>query len=222
MDDDYKKSIKIKLFITQFILPQPVETLIYLFVSLLVLLIASNQTILVILSEGAPVPETGVSEVFSQRINYFVEILQVPILGRVVLFLFWLAIGSIVYMAVWLFQNLAVEVYDDITIAKLRERGEKIETDQEQSGGDWWGTTLAHAIFVSSSIVVFLFFVLVTVNFLLPAWIQLFQGGLQTLGESTSFIKFGIAIVGTMTTTYVFVLFWKLFFRLRGYLYNSF
>lgn len=216
MDEEYRKRVKLKLFITQFLLPQPIELLTYLFVSLLLLLVASNQTLLVILSDGSPVPETGISDVFSQRLGYLDELMQTPILGRIILFLFWLAIGSVVYMMVWLFQNIAVEVYDDIATAKLKERGEKV------TEGSWWGTTIAHTIFVGASIVLFIFYVLVAVNLLMPAWVQLFKVGLVTFGESGSFVKLAIAVAGTMFTTYVFLLFWRLFFRLKNYIYNSF
>lgn len=218
MDEQYRKRTKIKLFITQFLLPQPVELLTYLFVSLLLLLIASNQTLLVILSDGSPVPESGISEVFSQRLGYLDELMQVPILGRIILFLFWLAIGSVVYMVVWLFQNIAVEVYDEVATAKLRERGEVVEEDK----GSWWGTTLAHAIFVGSSIILFIFYVLIAVNLFFPAWVQLFRFGLVTFGTLDSAFNLAVAIIGTMVTVYVFVLFWRLFFRLKSYIYNSF
>jgi hypothetical protein len=215
--DDVTKRKKLKLFITQFLLPQPLEIPVYFFISLLLLLIASNQTLLVVLSDGSPVTDVALTDVFGQRLDYLGELLQVPILGRIVLFLFWLAIGSIVYMLVWLFQNLAVEVYDDLTLAKLKN-----PKDQEQSDGGWWGTTLAHAIFVGSSIIVLLFYLLISVNLLFPAWVQLFQIGIQSLSQLNSILKVVIAIIGTMVSIYVLTLFWRLFFRLRSYLYNSF
>lgn len=209
---------KIKIFLTQFLLPQPVELPVYFLISLLILLVASNQTLLVILSDGTPIPNVAITDVFGQRINYVGELLQVPILGRIVLFIFWLAIGSVVYMLVWLFQNVAVEVYDDLAYAKLKQRPVK---DEEDDGG-WWGTTLSHTIFVGSSVILFLFYLIVAVNLLFPAWVQLFQIALQSLSELQSVIKLIIAILGTMLTVYIFTLFWRLFFRLRSYIYNSY
>lgn len=226
MDNEIRKRTQLRLFVTQFLLPHPMELLVYLFVTLLILLIATNQTLLVILSNGSPVPEAGFSEVFSQRIQHFELLLQVPILGRIILFLFWLAIGSIVYMFVWLLQNLAIEVYDDIALARLkdpRERQALSQEIQEESREEgWWGTTLAHTIFLGSGIILFLFFLVIAVNGLMPMWVQLFQIGLQALSESASIAKFSLAILGTMVTIHIIVLFWKLFFRLKGYVYNSF
>jgi hypothetical protein len=215
--DDITKRKRLKLFITQFLLPQPLEIPVYFFVSLLLLLIASNQTLLVILSDGSPVTDIPLTDVFGQRLDYLGELLQVPILGRIVLFLFWLAIGSVVYMLVWLFQNLAVEVYDDLAFAKLKK---PIEHNDEEGG--WWGTTLAHAIFIGSAVIVLLFYLLIAVNLLFPAWIQLFQIGLQSISQLNSIVKLMVAVLGTMVSLYILALFWRLFFRLRSYLYNSF
>lgn len=217
--DDITKRKKLKLFFTQFLLPQPLEIPVYFFVSLLLLLIASNQTLLVILADGSPVTDLALTDVFGQRLDYLGELLQVPILGRIVLFLFWLAIGSVVYMLVWLFQNLAVEVYDDLAFAKLKTPRHKSTDDEE---GGWWGTTLAHALFIGSAVIVLLFYVLIAVNLLFPAWIQLFQIGLQSLSQINSLLKLLIAIVGTMVSLYILTLFWRLLFRLKSYIYNSF
>lgn len=215
--DDATKRKRLKLFITQFLLPQPAELPIYFFVSLLLLVVASNQTLLVILSDGTPITDIALTDVFGQRLDYLGELLQVPILGRIVLFLFWLAIGSIVYMFVWLFQNLAVEVYDDLTFAKLKNPQDRPPEDE----GGWWGTTLAHAIFVGSSVIVLLFYLLMAINLLFPAWVQLFQIGLQSLSQINSVFKLLVAIVGAMVTVYLLVLFWRMFFRLRAHIYNS-
>lgn len=223
MEAEYKKRQKLKLFVTQFLLPQPIDLLSYIFISLLALVVASNRTLLVILSDGTPVSETAFSGVFDQQMDSLGELLAVPILGRIVLFIFWLAIGSVVYMVVWLFQNLAVEVYDDIAVAKLKGTAQQTTNeDAPQDDEGWWGTTLAHTLFIGSSVIVFLFFVILVVNALFPAWVQLFQIGLQSITELTSIFKLIASIAGTMITVHGFVLFWRLFFRLKNFLYNSF
>jgi len=223
MDQEFKKRHKIKLFFTQFLLPQPIDLLTYLFVSLLVLLIASNRVILVILADGSPVTDIPISGVFSQRLDTINQLLATPILGRIVLFLFWLAIGSVVYMIVWLFQNLAVEVYDDLAVAKLQNPNTKPTIDEDgEPAESWWGTTIAHVIFVGSSVIVLMFFALLVVNVFFPSWVLLFQLGLQTFSDANGIIKLFIAVIGTMFTVHIFVLFWKLFFRLKGYIYNAY
>lgn len=222
MEDEIKKRQKIKLFVTQFLLPQPLDLISYFFISLLALVVGSNRTLLTILSGDAPVTEMGLNGVFSERLNSANIILGDPILGRIVLFLFWLAIGSVVYMAVWIIQNLAVEVYDDITTAKLRTLGKPVPAKDEGAEAEsWWGTTLAHTLFIGSSVILFMFFLVVVANVLYPAWLQLFEIGLQSIMELSGILKLIFSIIGTMITVHIFVLFWKLFFRLKGYLYNA-
>ena len=102
---DYSRTSKIKLFITQFLLPSPIELIPYFFASLLVLGVASNRTLLVILADGSPVTPLSVGEVFGQRLEYISSLLAIPILGRVVLFIFWLGIGSVVYMVFGCFRT---------------------------------------------------------------------------------------------------------------------
>jgi hypothetical protein len=206
---------KFKLFFTQFILPAPIEFVIYFFVSLLILAIISNKVLLTILADGSPVTDLPVKDVFSQRLDYLDEIFAIPILGRIILFIFWLAVGSLVYMVVWVVQNMAVEVIDDIEYAKLKG------TEKRQEEYGWWGSTLAHTIFIGSSVILFLFYVIISVNVLIPTWTQLFQIGLQKIDQSGGLISVAISVFGTMTTIYLLVLFWRMFFRLRGYVYNS-
>jgi hypothetical protein len=217
MEQHGRKVSRLRLFLTQFLLPPPIETLSYFFVALLALLIATNQTLLVILSDGSPVPPAGFSDVFGQRLDYLDQLMQIPIIGKIILFMFWLAIGSIVYMLVWLFQNMAVEVYDDLTLAQL-----KVSDRPQDDGSGWWGTPLSHAIFVGSSIILFLFYLLIAINFLFPAAVQLFQIGLQSLSERSGILKLIASIFTTMMTLYIFVIFWRIFFRIRSYIYNSF
>ncbi len=217
---DYSRTSKIKLFITQFLLPSPIELIPYFFVSLLVLGIVSNRTLLVILADGSPVTQLSTSEVFGQRLEYISSLLAVPILGRVVLFIFWLGIGSVVYMGIWVFQNMAIEVYDDVVTAKLKKSPTQ-QNDEDDTEG-WWGTTLSHTLFFCSSILLFLFYALFAFNILIPAWATLFQLGLQSLSEAGSIFKLIIAIFGTMVTLHIFILFHKLFIRLKNFIFNNY
>ncbi len=222
MEHTVSNTAKWKLFLTQFLLPQPIDLITYFFGSLLILFIGSRQTLLVILSDGSPITDVGVSEVYTQRLNYLGELMQTPILGRAILFLFWLAIGSVVYMMVWLFQNLAVEVYEDVERVKHPGAVEVADDAESESQGNWWGTSLSHAIFVCSSVILLLFYVLIAVNFIFPAAVQLFSIGLLTYKYLDGVIRMGLAILLTMFMIYIFTLFWRLFFRLRSYIYNSF
>lgn len=211
-----KKRTKAKILLLRFFVPTPGELVPNLFISLLLLLIASYRVILVLLSNGTPITELSFGDVYGQRLDYVNNILQIPLLGRVVLFLFWLAIGSIVYMLVWLFQNFAVEVYDDLTLTQE----EKQEHEAEEEG--WWGTTLAHTIFIGCSSLLFLFYVVFVTSVFFPAWTQLFQVGLQSFTEFGGMFKMFIALAGMMLTIHIFILFWRLFVRVRDYIFNSF
>lgn len=216
MEHNISRSSRFRLFLTQFLLPHPIELIPYFFASLLILLMLSNKTILVILADGSPVTPISVTEVFGQRLNYIPELLAIPILGRIVLFVFWLGIGSFVYMLVWLFQNLAVEVYDDLAKSKIKD------IEDVESNDGWWGTKLSHTIFICSSILLLLFYGIVAINFLLPIWTQLFQIGLETINEARGVLKLIFALIGTMVTLHIFVLFWKLFIHLKRYIYNNY
>lgn len=217
---DYSRTSKIKLFITQFLLPSPIELIPYFFASLFVLGVASNRTLLVILADGSPVTPLSVGEVFGQRLEYISSLLAIPILGRVVLFIFWLGIGSVVYMGIWVFQNMAIEVYDDVVTAKLKKSPAQQKDEGDTEG--WWGTTLSHTLFFCSSILLFLFYTLFALNILIPAWSTLFQLGLQSLSEVGSIFKLLIAIFGTIVTLHIFILFYKLFMRLKNFIFNNY
>ncbi len=216
MENSSSRGSQYRLLLTQFLLPSPIELIPYFFTSLLILLATSNKTLLVILADGSPVTPISVSEVAGQRFDYISELLAVPILGRIVLFLFWLGIGSVVYMLVWLFQNMAVEIYDNVA-KPTDEDGEAAKPTE-----GWWGTTLSHTIFICSGILLLLFYTVVSINFLVPAWTLLFQIGLQTINELAGILKLMIAILGTMLTIHFFVLFWKFFIRAKNYIYNNF
>lgn len=213
---DKKATINFKQVFTKFIMPTPMELVPYLVISLFILLINSRHAFLVILADGSPVTPVSVTEVFGQRLDYASNILSVPILGRIVLFLIWLALGSVVYMFVWMFQNMAVDVYDDMATPKLKNRQE-VEAED-----GWWGSAFARAIFIGTSILFFMFFTAITLNIFLPAFIQLFQIGLLEFGQTSGKLKLIFSILLTIINLHCFILFWRLFIRTKSYLYNSF
>lgn len=215
--EQIKNRTKARILLFRFFIPSPAELVPNLLASLLFLMISANRVLLVLLADGTPITDLTFGDVYGQRLEHISGVLQVPFLGRVVLFLFWLAIGSIVYVLVWLFQNFAVEVYDDITLAKMRTPN-KEEDDEE----GWWGTTLSHTIFLGCSAILFLFYVVVVVNLLFPAWSQLFQVGLQSFTTVDGLLKMLFGLLGTMLTVHIFVLFWKVFIRFKNYIYNAF
>lgn len=215
MSHNTSRASAYRLFLTNFLLPTPMELIPYFFTSLLVLLFTSRQTILIILADGSPVTPISTTEVIGQRFDYIPELLAVPILGRIVLFLFWLGIGSIVYMLVWLFQNLATEVYDSIAPDEDGESG-------AESEDGWWGTTLSHTIFMCSGVILLALYIIIVISLLLPAWTQLFQIGLQSFSESGGFLKTITAIIGAMVTVHGFVLFFRMFIRTKNYIYNNY
>lgn len=207
---------RLKIVLTKFILPTPMELLPYFIISLFILLINSRYIFLVTLANGSPVTPVSVTEVFGQRLDFISQILEIPFFGRIVLFLVWLAVGSVVYMFVWMFQNMAVDVYDDIATPKLKNRR---EVEAEDS---WWGSALARTIFIGTSILFFMFFIALTLNIFLPLLIQLFQVSLQDVGLLSGKIKLFISILLTMINLHCFTLFWRLYSRTKSYLYNSF
>ena len=215
--NEIKKRTKARVLLIKFFVPDLAELIPNFIVSLLLLLVASRHAVLVLLANGTPITDVSVGDVYGQRLDYVVDLLQVPILGRVVLFLFWLAVGSVVYVMVWLFQNFAVEVYDDVTHANVKMPDNDIN---EEEG--WWGTTLSHTIFLGCSAILFLFYLILAINLLLPSWAQLFESGLQSLLTTEGFIEMSFALLGTMFTLHIFVLFWRVFLRFKSYIYNAF
>lgn len=216
MDKNSPTTTSFRVMLTKFVMPTPLELFPYLIVSLFVLLVSSRNVLLVILADGSPVTSVSISEVFGQRLSYVSQVLAIPIVGRIVLFLVWLAIGSVVYMFVWMFQNMAVDVYDDMAIPKLKNRQE-IEADDS-----WWGSALSRTIFIGTSILFFIFFTALTLNLFLPALVQLFQISLQDIDQIVGKIKLIISILLTIANIHCFTLFWRLFIRTKSYIYNSF
>ncbi len=213
MDNEYTKSFKYKLFIIQFFLPNPIELIPYFFISLLALVILSNQTLLVILAGNSPVTQIAMTDVFGERMQYISELLAIPILGRIILFIFWLGIGSIAYAIVWLFQNLAVEVYDDFSASKVRGQNKGLSSD------GWWSSPFARVLFVLSGASLLVLFLLISTNILLPAWAKLFQLGLQDLSKFYGIFQLLVSVIGTAITLHILVLFWKIYTRVKKIFY---
>lgn len=213
MEPTYTKSFKYKLLLIQFFLPNPIELIPYFVISLLVLLVMSNKTLLTILSGSSPVTPISVADVFGERMDSISIILATPILGRVVLFAFWLGVGSIAYMLVWLFQNIAIEVYEDVSLSKVK--GQR----RDKAADGWWGSSLSRAIFIFSGALVMIFYIFAMINILLPAWSKLFQMGLQDFSHFYGILQIMIAIIGTFTTLHILILFWKVYTRVKKIFY---
>lgn len=201
--------------LARFFLPSSFELIPYFFGSLLILTLLSSRALLVILSGSSPLVAVSVRDILGEHWVVLSEILATPLLGRLVLFIFWLGVGSVVYVFVWFLQNITFEVYSAGLEIKLKHLD-----DKELSQG-WWNSRLAYFMFFGSGILILLIYAILLLNIIFPLWAKVFQAGLLnvSMGQISGVLKFIISIIGTALFVHLLVLLVRIFVRARRLFY---
>lgn len=191
-------------FFKKAIIPTRAEVLFYSVLSVL-LLVAANLSHLV--GSAAGVQSLQIGDVFQRQLNNLPHANQV--LGRLSLALFWLALGALFYIGLWLVVNTFISAHNE----KVFKSG---YTHPALARGTDRGSTIMRWLFRLAVLLVGLFYVDRALHFLVPVAFNLFELMLKQWPTARALIAGGMAVIGLALTLYLGpVLLRSLFLRPR-------
>jgi len=182
-DNNIIKSIR------DFILPSFSELLLLFLISILIIIVVNAREVWFLFTDSTHISSVAFREAFSSQ-SYFIDSHNVTGgLGSLSIFLFWVFVGSIIYMAIWATQHFYRRAKDDIQDVN--------DTMPAESRYRYWQTKLAQHIYFVGNMIVFTIY---TVAFIvLIAWLN--HVGSVIVSYPSLAIDARYFIVSTLITT---------------------
>ena len=200
---DNSSPSKFKLLV-EFFIPSWVALILVLVIALNVLVFShASQIWQQIVNDSNTNIETAklATESYTVYIN---NALGNSVLGRATLMLFWAALGSIAYMAVWTLINIARKVEDE------KEEANFVDGRLQKHQSTYWQSAIADQIFLGATVIASAFFAIILLRIIYPYTSALFesviaQGSwaskLLTGGQSVVILGLGIYVMSLLFKT---------------------
>ena len=199
------------------LVPSWVEVLLYLLSGSLVLCILNYRVFLNNLGAGSGVSESVLSNYLQGKLTNVSDFASGLLQGRVATMLFWAFIGSIIYMVIWTFQNLVINIENDV------RAGEFVGVQNTSAKKHaHWNSVISSKIFFVCSLLVFIIYTLSLAKFLLPLTSKAFSLSITNFTFPQSLFGFSLSIVVTSLLLFLFVLSLKITARAWHWIINNF
>lgn len=211
------KNLYIKQTQTQkvigFLLPTGLETIVYILSAFVVLCVINVGRLWREWSNGVSISPETADQSLSKTLESVDLITTSPLLGDIFVILFWAALGSVVYMAIWFTHNSLIEV-------KREAVGQHISGDMKKR--NYLSSLLAHYIFFLTLLILTKAALYIVCFVLLPIINAVFYGTMVNLGSLTlSDALWGIASVlllalifhGLRLLAQIYSRFWRMYIR---------
>lgn len=159
-----------------------------------------------ITGDGLERQSAALSSVFQGRLTEVNKVFDAPGFGRAALFLFWLSVGSVLYMIAWSIKNLVSKLHGDMQVANyIKPRAFK------EVG--YWNSIIAGNIFFVAAVLVFFVVLVALLLLVIPFVSESFLAGLYALPSVDTFVKWLVGFGVMALSLHVFFLVWR---ALRG------
>lgn len=164
---DNSSPSKFKL-IVEFFIPSWVALILVTVVALNILVFShASQIWQQIVNDSNTNIETAKSATQSYT-SYLNNALGNTVLGRITLMLFWAALGSIAYMAVWTLINIARKVEDE------KQEADFVDGRMQKHQSTYWQSAIADQIFLGANVIASAFFAIISFRIIYPYTSALF------------------------------------------------
>ena len=150
---------------------------------------------------------------FASSTDFLSRILE----GRAGSLLFWAFLGSIIYMMVWVIQNLVINIENDVQASEFV--GLK---GQEAKKKAYWHSVLSYKIFFVCGVIAFIVYVIALATFFLPLTSKVFGLAITSPWSLKSIVDIVLAIFATVLLLYIFVLGLRFIVRVWQWIIGNF
>ena len=133
---------------------------------------------------------TGASDVISRLLQ-----------GRIASILFWAFLGSLIYMMIWVVQNLVINIENDVQAGKFV--GLQAQTDRRRA---YWHSVISSKVFFICSLLVLIIYGIALVNFFLPLASKSFGLAFSASTFPKNIISIAVSLIATAVFLYLLVL----------------
>ncbi len=122
---------------------------------------------------------------------------------RALVFLLWFAVGSIVYIIIWLLANIAIDLYNDIIISSAFVHPKSFKQSS------FWGAIASRVVLRIAATVILVVYGVFWVSALLPIWQKAFASFIYNPTLMDSAINAGIALALCLLSLHVMAILFR-------------
>lgn len=183
--------------------PSKLEVSLYLIISVLVLVILNVGAIWNYFNSSVGVSAETSNAIVNDQVTRFSDFTNGLFQGRLAPMLFWACIGMITYMIVWVLQNAATNLGNDLEAEKFNH---PIDYDRKR----YWHSVNSRKIFLVFSCLIGFAFLYVALSNLLPLAAKVFYDAIYDFSLISSTLKLALDISATALLIYLLVMLFRL------------
>lgn len=186
--------------VKNFFPPSWLEILIYLVSSGILLSLLNYKVFTNSLGQSSGVSQDTLNSYLHSNVANSVDFFGKLFQGRSGSLVFWAFIGSIIYMAVWVVQNLFINIENDVHASEFV--GLK---DHEDKRHAYWNSVLSSKVFFVSSLLAIITYAIGLFNFLFPVTSRVYGLAISKFEPVKSIVSILLAIVAAAFLVYILV-----------------
>lgn len=196
---EIKSSSDKSIHLRKLFVPSAIELAIYILLGVVLLSLFNLKVLWESLSNAAAVPVETANSVVSNQGRLAGQFIDGMFDGRLTTFVFWGFVGCLVYVVIWLIQNVLLNIKNDVVA------GDYVQPKSSEKRG-YWSTVIAEKLFLAGLVVIFILFVSLGLKFLAPVFSKLFYVAVYNFRFPVSVFEILTAVALMALVVYLTVL----------------
>lgn len=186
--------------VRNFFPPSWLEFLIYLLSSAILLCLMNYHVFTSSIGLNSGISQDNLNGYLHDKITHSTDFISKLLQGRAGSLVFWAFLGSIIYMIVWVVQNLIINLENDVQASGFV--GIKGQESKKQA---YWHSVISSKIFFICAVIAAISYSITLFNFLLPVVSHVFGLAIVNFQSIRSTLSIMLALLITVLLLYLFV-----------------
>ena len=187
--------------VKNFFPPSWLEIVIYFLFSAVILGTLNYKVFTNSLGNNSGVSQTNLNSYLSNKLGESTDFLSRLLQGRVSSILFWAFLGSIIYMLIWVVQNVIINVENDMQAGEFV--GLRNQAGRKQA---YWHSVVSSKVFFVCTLIALIIYFILFVDFLLPVCSRAFGLAFSSGHFPGNLWSIVLSVVGAAIFLYILML----------------
>lgn len=184
--------------VKNFFPPSWLEIIIYFLSSAVLLGVLNYHVFTNSIGNNSGLSQTNLDSYLHNKLGDSADFISRLLEGRISSILFWAFLGSIIYMAIWVIQNVIINVENDVQAS-----GFVGMQNQAVRRKAYWHSVVSSKIFFLCALVVSIIYTVLLAEFLLPVSSRAFGLAFSSGHFTKSLLSIVLSVVGTAVFLYI-------------------
>lgn len=177
--------------------PSWLEVIIYFLGSFVVLTLLNYRILTGNIEASSGLSQSSLNGYLHDKLTSVADFISRLLQGRIASILFWAFLGSLIYMGIWVVQNLVINIENDVRAGEFAGQADK---------RTYWRSVVSSKVFFFCSLAVLIIYGVVLAGFLLPLASKTYGLAVSTSAFPKNLIGILLSLAAATVLLYLFVL----------------